>query len=590
MKFNSQQLEAINFYKGACMVMASAGSGKTTVLINRINNLIEVHNEKEEDILAISFTNNTAKELKHKLNKIGYRDINVGTFHNICAKILLENGIDAYQKSKNIAPYEIENCFKKIDDKVDIEDVKSFIGYQKSYLKTYKDVFVPKDSKYTEEELRIYYKAYTELMDKKDAYDFDDWLIECYKVIQKNPHYFKFVSIDEYQDINLIQNLLLKEFCKKDKNIFAVGDFRQAIYSFRGGNPNYCMNFDKEWYDTTVINLDTNYRSVNNIVNQSNVFIKKYYGNYKHYSDAVAFNKNDGDIVMSTYEDRVEEAEKVVDEIEELRKGGVNQNDIAILYRLNSHSSYIEGELRRRHISYDITNDSSFFKRKEINGIMSYLRLIQNSNDDGAFDNIFKLRNYPLTFFSNKIFTKIREKAGLHDSSLYESFISMHYDKSYLNKSMEEFKDHLIRLKLQREKNISIEKLIDNIVSAFRFEDFLRDKYTNEDEFKERIESINVLKSFIKGNNLEHFIEYVYTTQNTKKHEDGIKMLTCHASKGLEFKYVFIIGIEGGKFPHTKSDIEDEARLFYVAATRPKEHLYISQIGSHNRFVDEYFN
>lgn len=588
MKFNEQQRQAIQFYKGQCGVIAGAGSGKSTVLVNRIKNLIEKHNEKEEDILAISFTNNTAKELKKKLNKMGYKNVNVGTFHNICARILLENNIDAYAKNKNIAEYEIENCFKRIDENVDIKDVKSFISYQKNYLKSYKDEYMPKESKYTEEELRTYYKAYDTLMKNKQAYDFDDWLIECYKIIKKNPYYFKFVLIDEHQDSNLVQNLLLKEFCKKDKNIFCVFDYRQAIYTFRGGNPEYCMNFNKDWKDAMIINLNINYRSTKNIVNKANNFIKKYYGDYTYYNDSIASNKKEGDIHIFTNTDRIEESELIVNKIEDLIKSGENPKDIAVLYRLNSHSSYIEGELKRKNVPYEINNESSFFKRKEINGIMSYLRLIQNSYDDGAFENIFKLRNYPLSFFPNKLLSEIRENAGLHDFSLYESFISMRYNKPYLNKNMKKFKEHINKLKIQKDKNISIERLIDNVISAFKFDEFLKHTYTNEEELEERIQSIDVLKSFIKGNNLENFIKYVYNTQNDKKHNDGIKLMTIHSSKGLEFKNVFIVSIEDTKFPHKKSPIIDEARLFYVGITRAKENLYLSQIGENNKFIEEF--
>ncbi len=589
MNFNEKQLQAINHYKGSCAVIAGAGSGKSTVLLNRIKNLVEKYEVNEKEILAISFTKNTASELKSKLSKMGLNNINVGTFHSICRRILLSEG---YNDVNNlIKEWESENCLKSIDRKINVDEVLSFISYQKSYLKGYDDEFMQFDSQYEEEELRLFYKTYEKFKSDKGLYDFDDFMIKCYEVLKNNPnsYTYDFVLVDEHQDSNLVQNLLLKELCPSE-NVFCVFDYRQAIYSFRGGNTEYCMNFEEWWSNPTYINLEMNYRSNNNIVNKANGFIKKYYGDYEHYSDSIADKDKNGKILVDTYLERGEESFKIVDKIETMLKEGVNPKEIAVLYRLNSQVSHVENELRKRGIEYDITNDSSFFKRKEISGILSYLRLIENQHDDSAFENIFRMRNYPLTFFSNKIIDKLREHASMNNLSLYESFISMSYPNDWQQKNARLFQDIITRLRLQKDKNVSLINLIDNVVSAFKIVDFINDKYSSNEEIDDRINSIDVLKSFVKGHDLDKFITYVYSSESNKKkkHKDCVKLMTIHASKGLEFDHVFLVGVEDTKFPHSRGDLLEEARLFYVAVTRPKENLYISQIDNDNKFILEY--
>lgn len=587
-KFNKEQLQAINFYKGACAVIAGAGSGKSTVLLNRIKNLIEVHNEKEPNILAITFTRNTADELKKELTKMDYLNVNVGTFHSICGKILIQEGISL--SGNLIKEWQAENCFKAIDKKADVKDIISFISYQKNYLRTHTDEFVPKDSKYDESELRTYFKAYEETKKKQGLFDFDDYLIMTLELLRNNPnkYTFEFVLVDEHQDSNLVQNLILKEICQSG-NIFCLFDYRQAIYSFRAGNVEYCMNFEKYWNDPVIINLHTNYRSTNNIVTKANKFIKKYYGTYEYYKDSEAHNPSDGKIEINTYIDREVEGIEVVDRIEELIKNGEKLNNISVLYRLNSHSSYVENELKKRDIEYDIVNDSSFFKRKEVAGIIAYLRLINNPHDDSAFDTIFKLRNYPITFFSGKLYDEIKKYSGMNNLSLYEAFITMKYPNQWQQKNSNEFKDILTKLILQKDKDVSVVTLISNITKSFQLESYIYDNYTNDEEIEERINSIEVLKSFVKGNNLEQFITYVYSNTNKKKvKKDAVRLMSVHASKGLEFKNVFLVGIEDDKFPHQKANINEEARLYYVAVTRAKENLYISEIGKDNQFIMEY--
>jgi DNA helicase-2/ATP-dependent DNA helicase PcrA len=588
-KFNKQQQQAIEHYKGACGVIAGAGSGKSTVLLNRIKNLIETHHVDEKDILAISFTRNTADELKSKLHKMGYLDVNVGTFHSICGRILAQEGI-AISGKNLIKEWQVENCFKSVDDKPDVDDIKSFISYQKNYMRGVKDQFISKDSNYHEDDLRQFYAAYEKFKSKNGLYDFDDYLLMCYDILKKNKskYTYEFILVDEHQDSNLIQNLLLKELCQSG-NLWVCFDYRQAIYGFRGGNTEYCMNFEREWTPATIINMDINYRSTKNIVNKANGFIKQYYGNYEHYSDSVANSKDDGKIEFQSYDNIELEGYEIANQIQRLIDNGEKLNEITVLYRVNSQSIHIENELKNREIDYEISGDSSFFKRKEIVGILSYLRLIENPHDDAAFESIFNFRSYPLQFFSGNVLDQIKRYAGLHNMSLYESLITMNLDKPWMKKNVKIFEDGIDKLRLQKDKHLPVTKLIDNVIRIFEIEDWIKNKYTNKVECEERLNSLKILKSFVKNNNLEQFITYVYSGNTKKKaKKNSVKLMSIHSSKGLEFKNVFIIGVEDGKFPHERADLLEEARLFYVAVTRSKENLVISEIGKDNQFVREY--
>ncbi|WP_029518048.1 ATP-dependent helicase [Paenibacillus polymyxa] len=588
MQFNEQQKQAIDFYKGACAVIAGAGSGKSTVLINRIKNLIENHAVPEQEVLAITFTRNTADELKKKLSKMGYIDVNIGTFHSICSRILAKEGINLTQ-DKLIKEWQIEKLFSDGENRLDVKDIISFISYQKNYMKTYTDTFMVKESNYDEDELRDYYRKYEFFKQANDLHDFDDYLLNCLEALRNNPnkHTYDFVLVDEHQDSNLVQNSILKEICKSG-NMFCVFDYRQAIFSFRGGNPEYCMNFSNDWNDATIINLDLNYRSASGIVESANTFIEKYYGDYEHYSKAIPSREEQGIIKIESSYDRESEGEKIANEIECLIKKYNKPKEIAVLYRLNSHSGYIEHELRKRNIEYDIVNDSSFFKRKEIAGILAYMKLIVNPHDDGAFLDMFRLRNQPLAYFSEKILSEIKRFSGANNMSMYEALISMRYQNSWQRNSALQFEGYINRLRLQLDKNITTSLLVDNIIKVFQMNEYIEEKYSNEEDIKDRKDSLEILKTFVKSESPVKFLDYINNSTKKKSKDKCVKLMSVHASKGLEFDNVFLIGVEDGKFPHNKSDLIDEARLFYVGVTRAKENQTISQIGVDNKFVDEY--
>ncbi|MFD0587661.1 ATP-dependent helicase [Paenibacillus sp. GCM10027627] len=588
-KFNPQQQAAINHHEGACATIAAAGSGKSTVLVNRIDKLISHHGVPEEEILAISFTNNASEELKNKLKALGHTNVNTGTFHNICGKLLAKEGI-YFAHDKLIQDWQIEKALSAVySADIDVGDIKGFIAYQKCYLKSYNDEFAEKESNYSESELRLFYKTYEDYKKRNELHDFDDYLHKALNMLKANPkkYTYDYILVDEHQDSDKVNNLLIRELTRSG-NVFVVFDYRQAIYEWKGSNPEYCMNFYKDWDDATVINLDLNYRSCRNIVQKANRFIERYYGNYAHYSEAIPFRQEDGKINILTYLDRETEAKKIVDDIAGLLDAKEKPNEICVLYRLNEQSTHIEHELMKRDIDYDIVSDGSFFKRKEIAGILGYLKLIINPHDDGAFLDVFKMRNYPLAFFSGKLLEDIKRYAGVRNLSYYEALSDYNYQADWQRKNAILFADYITKLRLQKDKGLSAGELISNIIKAFEIHKYIEDKYKNPDEKKERLDSLNTLMSFVRSENPESFLKYVSNTRKKSKGKSVVKLMSVHASKGLEFKYVFLVGIQDSKFPHERSTLLSEARLFYVAVTRSKDNLTISQIGTGNVFVEQY--
>jgi DNA helicase-2/ATP-dependent DNA helicase PcrA len=590
MQYNKEQFEVLNFKDGACCVNAGAGSGKSTVLVQRVKELL--HNGvNEEDICVVTFAENSSKDLRKKFNEEFINGVKLGTYHAICRGILTKEGIDT---TKQLVDYQIEGVFKKIYEKVKFKEVKSFIGYQKNYGVGIDDEFVEKESEYSEELLRSFYIAYENLKKKNNALDFDDWLLIARDILKKNPnkYNYKYILIDEAQDNNIVQYEIAKLLCPSG-NIMIIGDFRQAIYKFRGGEPELFMNFKDNTPNATMLNLTINYRSTKNIVDYSNNFIKKYYGNYKYYKDSIANNKKDGLIKKYSNFDKEEEAIKIVDDIQNKLKQGIKPNDIAVLYRLNQNSFNIENELKSRNIPYFISStDGNFFNRKEINCIMCMLRLIDNPHDNVAYQNVFNTRMYPFTFLPNIIKDRIIEKSALNNISLFEASEQVKTDKGYQRDNLDIFIKMINKLIMQHKKGVKLPIIVDNIVNLLKIEESIsnNNKYKDE-EIEERIESLKAFKTFLRDNTLESFLKFVYGSNKSQKKcgKEDVQLMTIHKSKGLEFREVYIVGVEDGKFPNKKTSLDEESRLFYVGVTRAKENITISEIGYDNLFVNQYF-
>lgn len=589
MRFNKEQQEAIDSINGLVQVISCAGSGKTTTLIERVNQMC-LSGIPQPEILVISFTNASAKELKNKLANNGLENVTVGTFHSICRSLLEDCGYDDLMKQPN--KYQIKRL---IEDElglknINMNEILSWISYQKNYgHDANSDLFEKKDTNYSLYELRRCFSLYESYKKYTGTYDFDDWLIETVTNYKNNTckRTWKYLCLDESQDSNSIQYKLINFWCPK-KNIFLVGDKNQSLYRFRGAVPELFEAYPEVNNGTKVINMNTNYRSCRNIVENANNFIRPYNDGYKYYKDAVAFNERDGKIVPLMVENKEDEARYVVSNIKRLLSQGKKPSDIAIIYRNNSMPDYVENMLKANDIDYKLYSDNSFFDRKEVKGIVSILRLVNDFTDDEAFEYIFStLRCNPIKYYKNSLLDELKIESGKRNYSLYEAFIDYRFKLDWQRRNQQMFIDFIDRLRIQKEKKLSPAKIMENIFKIFRIDEMIKENYEYS-TWEDKYDSIQNLYDMGKGTTVEAFIRFT-EMKPVKKSSDSncISLMTIHASKGLEFDTVFVIGLQDGKFPSPLSSIEDEARIFYVAVTRAKENLYITSIDE-SQFYQEY--
>lgn len=587
--WNKEQQEAMNTVNGAVQVIAAAGSGKSSVLKARVEHMVNDLNINEKEILVISFTNATASELKKDLEDKLLFDVTVGTFHSIC-KMLLEGA--GYKDLLNqprtyMAKREIEKVtgIKNLN----MDDVLSFINYQKAFMITPNDSFKRKDCAYEEAEIRACYRAYENYKQNTGTYDFDDWIINTINdyASGKITKTWKYVLVDEMQDTNLPQYQLIKLWCPSG-NVFVVGDISQSIYEWRGASPVLFANFHKEFSNTKIINMNTNYRSSTNIVERANKFIKPYSEKYGNYKDSVANNQGDGHIETHIFDDNHIEADAVVGKIKELIEAGADLNEITVLYRNNSHADIVESLLKREDIEYTLMSSQSFFDKKEIRGIAALLRLIAHSNDDEAFEICMnEFRCYPLTYFKKELMEELLMEAGKRDCSLFEAFMDHRFELDWQIRNRNYFIDAINRLKLQNERRLPVDKLIDNINRVFKVPNMIYENYESN-LWDDKLDSINNLREIAKGQMLESFLEFVVNGKPRKnKKTKGVVLRTVHSMKGLQSKYVFLISLQSDKFPSSRSSIDEESHIFYVGVTRATEWQWVSSIGQ-SRFFEEY--
>lgn len=359
-----------------------------------------------------------------------------------------------------------------------------------------------------------------------------------------------------------------------------------CMYAFNGAKPKHFMEFYKQFANTKVINMNINYRSCDNIVKYADKFVKPYYSSFKYNEDTIANNKNNGYISYRKYAEKTQEAVDVVDEIEMLIKNEVPLNQIAVLYRNNAHADFVECELRSRKIPYAVSGNGSFFKRKFISGIIAIMRLLENEDNDQAFEDLFRFKPDPLTYFSKKDLMDIKKLASKDGISYLEGFNKIKFAEAWKNTNKRKF---FMKFRSLDDHYVSLESMINTIVSVFNIENQIRNDYENKEDVQEHLDSIDTLKKFAKGTSLEGFLKFVDGANNTKQKQtkDGVRLMTVHASKGLEFQCCFLISVEEGKFPNPRADITEEANIFYVGVTRAKQYLQISSIGDSD-FIEPY--
>ena len=590
---NKEQKMAVMHVDGPALVVAGAGSGKTKVLTTRIAYLID-NGIYSGNILAITFTNKAAKEMKERLNNFGEHNYSfVGTFHSFGLRVIKENH-EALGLTKNFTILDSEDVLsiiKKIikDLGHDIKEispnyVRSRISFIKNEMLSDAEIVRTFLTDYERIAATVYFE-YQKVLKKNNVVDFDDLLklpvelfIKNKDILDKYQEKYKYILIDEYQDTNEVQYKLVKLLSAKYRNIFVVGDQNQAIYGFRQANYKNIVNFEKDYEDASVYVLNQNYRSTTNILNAANAVIK----NNKHKKEVNLYSEL-GEGLKAKYirsSDGLQEVRMVVSEIKDLLDMGYKLSDMAIFYRTNAQSRLYEEGMIKNNFPYKVVGSFYFYKRKEIKDLISYLKLIANTNDDVSLKRII---NEPKRGIGSKTIENIEFMSLETDKSMFDC---IEMGKEY------EFKKMILEL-IEISKNSSLTELIDAILDKSGLKMSLEkvDSIDNELRLENLMEFRSITENYqnVTGNvNLEDFLDEISLIADITEHKeesDAITLMTLHSAKGLEFKVVFMVGMEEGLMPHANSfqdteELEEERRLCYVGITRAKERLYLTNAKS----------
>ncbi len=598
-ELNDKQKEAVEYNEGPLLIIAGAGAGKTKTLTTKIAYLIEEKKASPYSILAITFTNKAAKEMKDRLLlTIGndVKKLTVSTFHSFGLKLLREN-YQALGYDKNFVIMDSDDSLtvvKKIlkdmgyDPKVyNPRAIRNKISSCKNEMMSPAQYERYAVSDY-EKVIKEVYEKYEEKLYKNNSVDFDDLLllpIKLFKqfpdVLERYQDLYQYILIDEYQDTNEAQYILTKLLSEKNRNITCVGDDSQSIYSFRGANYKNILNFEKDYKDAKIILLEENYRSTSNILDAANSVIKH---NKQRKDKKLWTSRGIGEKIKyyRAYNEK-DEANYVVKKINDLINKGIEYKDIAVLYRTNAQSHTIEEELLKDSIPYRIVGGVGFYSRKEIKDLLAYLRLIYNTKDNIS---LLRVINVPKRGIGAKSISNLIEKANRLGTSIYDAIDS--------GKELA-FKEMIESLKKQSE-NLTITELVDRILDVTGIKSEYESEKTLEADI--RLENLEELKTVTRTFeeregivSLEDFLLEVSLVTDVNEYDNDpnkISLMTVHSVKGLEFGYVFIVGLEEGLFPHINSilngnELEEERRLMYVAITRAKEKLYI--VNARNRMM-----
>lgn len=616
---NSSQKEAVLHPKGPCLVIAGAGSGKTRVLTYRIAHLIK-QGIDPFSILALTFTNKAAKEMKNRIEGIvgtEARSLWMGTFHSIFARILRTEGykigyppnfvIYDTQDSKNLIKAIVKE--QNLDPKLYKENfVFNRISNAKNRLISpleYKNnpILQEEDSSSLRPMIGEIYKIYSERCFKSQAMDFDDLLFntntlfsEHIDILNKYQQLFQHVLIDEFQDTNYCQYLITKRLASVSRNIFVVGDDAQSIYAFRGAEIRNILKFEDYFDDLKTIKLEQNYRSTKTIVNAANSVIEK---NKSKISKEVWTDNEDGELISVKKSFSDNEEGKIVSNLifEEKNRNQLTNSNFAVLYRTNSQSRSIEEALRRIGLKYKVFGGVSFYQRKEVKDLIAYLRFSINQNDEQSFRRII---NYPRRGLGQTSVDKIITISNKENISLWDVIQrSSELLNSRINNLLTPFKDLIISFS-NFSKNNDAYTTASHIASNSGLLKELWDDRSIEgiSRYENVQELLNSIKEFLdnddnKNKKLEDFLQEISLMTDQDKEDDSneeyISLMTIHMAKGLEFSVVFIVGVEEDLFPSqmmisSREDLEEERRLFYVAITRAMKKLYLTYSSTRYRY------
>lgn len=593
---NDEQKKAVMHLNGPCLVLAGAGSGKTRVLTTRIAYLID-NGIPSYNILAITFTNKAAKEMKERVETLvpgNYAFL--GTFHSLGVRILRENSKECGLESNFtiLDSDDVLSLIKRIMKNKEIDPKElapSYVRNRISFIKNENLSSREIDNLFnTVSEKRVLdiYQTYQELIHKNNSVDFDDLLVlpvELFKkypeILDKYQEKFKYILVDEYQDTNEVQYQFNKLLASKYRNLFVVGDANQSIYGFRNANFRNILNFEKDYKDAYVVTLESNYRSTNNILECANCVIR----NNKERKE-LNLKGTIGDGVKTQYitcENGKMEALTIIDEIKRLYNQGYDYKDIGILYRTNGQSRLLEEVFLKENIPYNVVGAYYFYQRKEIKDLLSYLKLINNQNDDIALRRVI---NEPKRGIGEKAIENLSNEATRLGSSMFDA----------ISKGKElAFKDLILDM-IKAQDNLSLTEFIDYVIDKSGMKESLTSEKSLENDLRldnlEEFKSVTASFEERTGSvNLSDFLEEISLVADISEHKeekDAVTLMTIHSAKGLEFDCVFLCGMEEGIFPHQNSfesdaEIEEERRLCYVGITRARKVLYLTN--AHSRIL-----
>lgn len=611
MALNEMQQLAVDTTEGPLLILAGAGSGKTTVLVNRVEHIISSHLATPWQVLAITFTNKAAGELRERLvSAIGEEanDIWAYTFHSCCSRILRRFG-EKIGYTNHFTIYDTDDsrrvmkqCQKQlgIEDKlINHKSILAEISRAKDSLISPEEYKQTAQNDFRKSKIAECYELYQAQLKKSDAMDFDDIIFNTVKLLEENEDVrnlyqtqFKYVMVDEYQDTNHAQYVLTSLLADKYKNICVVGDDDQSIYRFRGATIENILSFENHYKGAKVIRLEENYRSTQNILDGANAVISH---NKNRKGKTLFTRSGSGDkIVYKTVMSESEESQYIIDEIVKNVNNGMKYSDHAILYRMNAQSRNLEVMLTKSGISHRIIGGHRFFDRKEIKDIVSYLAVINNPSDNVRLQRII---NVPKRAIGDTMFANVLEiGAGLGMSAFEVCERADEFQKTSRSASkLMNFTKMIRDFQECIENGMGLNDLLQEVLDVTKYLDYLQEE---PETYEDRVNNIKELSSmFIKYEeesedaNLSEFLEDVALISDIDSYnedEDAVVLMTLHSAKGLEFPIVFIPGMEEGIFPGNQSmfseeDLEEERRLAYVGITRAKKKLYL--ISSQQRML-----
>lgn len=604
---NKQQKEAVFHTKGPLLLLAGAGSGKTRVLVHRIAYLIEEEHVNPWNIMAITFTNKAAGEMRERVDDMigfGAENIWVSTFHSTCVRILRRH-IDLLGYENSFTIYDTD------DQKTLIKEVCKYLQIDTKQfperalmneISKAKDEFLSPSEYETENQgdfrktkIASVYKEYQKRLKANNALDFDDLLFKAVELFQFHPEVlekyqerFQYIMIDEYQDTNHVQFLFVSMLAGKYRNLCVVGDDDQSIYKFRGANIYNILNFEKKYEDAKVIKLEQNYRSTQNILNAANGVIRNNTGR----KDKTLWTDNEAgkEVEFTQYDTEYEEAESIVNKIEELvKEGSASYQDMAILNRTNAQSRVFEEKFLLKNIPYKIVGGVNFYQRKEIKDLISYLKVINNGQDDLA---VRRIINVPRRGIGLTTIDRIQEYALGRGISFLDAAYEVENIPS-LARSVNKIREftNLIDDFRKKEQELILPDLFSYVIEETGYVEELEKENTEEslgriENIDELLNKIAVYEQGAKEPNLNELLEEIALVADIDSldgENEAVVIMTLHSAKGLEFPYVFMGGMEDGIFPSymtlmsgDDSEIEEERRLCYVGITRAKKELYLS--------------